>query len=335
MDTRKIEILNAIIKSYIDSAVPVGSRTLSKCYEWGISSATIRNEMADLEDLGYLNKPHSSAGRIPSNKAYRFYVDEILNAIKLDLFDKDIRNSLMDAGTGTESFYRSIVKSMAKSTGLFTFLISPKKNCTLIKHIELLKLDDNILLLLLIGDNGQVERKVISYNGDIDDADILKIKDILNKKLTLVEFDEISEIEVEISGDLTRHRQLIFDIVKEASDFNRNIKSVDIYYDGLSNILSILEFSDMNKAVNFVSRLEDETLFKDIMKIDLLNDIDISIGDENEDNSLSDFAVIRAYVKGFSKDIVLGVLGPVRMDYQNALEKTLIYRNVLKNIVMR
>lgn len=335
MDTRKIEILNAIIKSYIDSAVPVGSRTLSKCYEWGISSATIRNEMADLEDLGFLNKPHSSAGRIPSNKAYRFYVDEILNALKVDLFDKNIRNALMDAGTGTEAFYRSIVRSMSKSTGLFTFLISPKKNCTLIKHIELLKLDENILLLLLIGDNGQVERKVISYKGDIDEDTILKIKNILNKKLTLVEFDEISEIEVEISGDLTRHRQLILDIVKEASEFNRNIKSVDIYYDGLSNILSILEFSDMDKAVNFVTRLEDETLFKDIMKIDLLNDIDISIGDENEYSSLADFAVIRAFVKGYSKDIVLGVLGPVRMDYQNALENILIYRNVLKNIMMR
>lgn len=333
MDTRKIEILNAIIKSYIDSAVPVGSRTLSKIYELGVSSATIRNEMADLEDLGYLLKPHSSAGRVPSNKAYRFYVDEIMDFVRNNLENNDFDLDIKNEGP-TDLIYRNFVKGLASSTGLFSFLINPKKTSTLIKHIELLKLDENILLLLLIGNSGQIEREVINYK-DITESEVRTIKNILNEKLTLIEFDEISEIELEIKGSITKHESLITDLVRRSSMFNSNVKSYDIYYDGLSNILNIFEFSDTKRAVDFVSKLEDETLFTDIMNSKTLKDIDITIGDENNFSSLSDLAVIKCLVKVRDREMIVGVLGPVRMDYMKILERTLLYRNVLKNIMLR
>lgn len=336
MDERKIEILNTIIKSYIKSAVPVGSRTISKESGLGISSATIRNEMADLEDLGYLNKPHTSAGRVPSTKAYRFYVDEILQIFNGNNFlNNRLKDRILSDATGIEDIYKNTVKELANYTNCVSFIITPKKRDTKINHIELLKLDETLVLILLIGNRGVVEKDIISLKFPIKNSELNMIKAYLNSELTQIEFNEIEEMKVTVTGELLKHKDFIYDVIKRASTFNSHIKSVDIYYDGLGNVLNFLDFKDITGAKNFMTLLENRSLFIEALSSMEDSNIDVSIGDENDSDLLKDMSIVRAGLNVPSKYGQIGILGPMRMDYQNLLDSVALFRNILSDIIMR
>ena len=321
MDKRKVEILDAIINSYIDLPTPVGSRTISKDLNLGVSSATIRNEMADLEDLGYLNKPHTSAGRIPSDKAYRFYVDKIqsLQNPKTQI-DENLKKMLFENVVNIDDLFRNAAKLLADLTSCTSYVISSKKPDTKIKFIELISLDDYTVLLLIVGNKGVVEKEIITLDYAISEEELKKISESLNKEMMGIDFDELSGLKVMLTGEMTYYKDFISDVIKRASSFNQRISEVRLYYDGLTNILNYEEYWDINKAREFMNFVENKDSILQMLK-NLGNrnetDVEVIIGSENTNEIMKRNSIIRTTYKAKNNQIgQIGIIGPVRMDYK-------------------
>lgn len=339
MDKRKIEILNAIINSYIDMPNPVGSRTISKEYDLGISSATIRNEMADLEELGFLNKPHQSAGRIPSDKAYRFYVNELIDGFIEDEeilgFENSLRKKLKDKSNTLTELFENTTNLLAKVTNCTAFLVAPKKPDTTIKRISLVKLDDYNLLLLVIGNRGVVEKNFINLSSDISENDLIEIENKINKEISGLDFDKIDGIEVKLTGKMALFHNLISDILTMTSKFSGSLTSVEVYYDGLTNILNFDEYKDLDRAREFMSIIEDrESLMKILQFEDLKKDLDILIGNENSISSMKNNSIIKRLFKSYDNIYgSLGVIGPIRMDYYKLINTVNAFSNIVSDLI--
>ncbi len=335
MDTRKINILNAIIEAYIDMPTPVGSRTLSKDYDLGVSSATIRNEMADLEDLGFLNKPHQSAGRIPSDKAYRFYVDELFKNFN-SFHDIDASRKIMErlllTSRNHEDFYKNAVNLLANLSSCTAYLITPQKADTKIKRLTLVKLDDFTALLVLIGDKGVIEKYFLEIE-NISDEDFHLIEKVLNEKMSGIDFNEIDSLKISLSEDMIRHGKFISDLVKIASQFNKKVSSIDIYYDGLTNILNFDEYKDLDKARDFMSLVEDRDSLFQILKNDTFtSDVEVIIGSENSASLMKENTIIRApFAKEHGIYGSIGIIGPVRIDYMKLVKVVKIFSDAVKS----
>lgn len=335
MDTRKINILNAIIEAYIDMPTPVGSRTLSKEYNLGVSSATIRNEMADLEDLGFLNKPHQSAGRVPSDKAYRFYVDELFKNFNTfhDIESSEkIKERILYNSRNIEEFYKNSVNLLANISSCTAYLITPQKADTKIKRLTLVKLDEVTALLILIGDKGVIERYFLEID-DISDEDFYFIEKVLNEKISGINFNEIESLKISISDDMIKHGKFISDVVKIASQFNKKVSSIDIYYDGLTNILNFDEYKDLDKARDFMSLVEDrDSLFQILKNDEFTSDVEVIIGSENSASLMKENTIIRA---PFSKEHgiygSIGLIGPVRIDYMRLVKVVKVFSDAVRS----
>lgn len=334
MDSRKVNILNAIIEAYIDMPIPVGSRTLSKDYDLGVSSATIRNEMADLEDLGFLNKPHQSAGRVPSNKAYRFYVDEFYDnfmAYEDEKISENIKNQLIEISNNLEDFYKNTVSLLVEMTNCTSYLVTPRKPDTTIKRLTLVKIDEYTSILILIGNKGVVERHLLETD-DIEEEDLQYIEKTLNEDVCGLDFEKIASLKVTLSMGMAKYGKLISDIINLVRVFNEKVSAIEIYYDGLTNILNFDEYKDLERAREFMSLIEDkDSLFK-ILSDDLSPDrIDVIIGDENEAKLMKRNTIIRAPFESSYKILgSLGVIGPVRIDYRELLKTVKVFSDGVK-----
>lgn len=324
MDKRKIDILDAIIDSYIDIPTPVGSRTISKDFNLGISSATIRNEMADLEDLGYLNKPHTSAGRIPSDKAYRFYVDHLQKKDLINYESEDGFNVLIKDVKSLDELFRNTARLLADVTNCTSFVISSKKPDTKIKFIELISLDSKTVLLLIVGNKGVVEKEIISLEKPISDEDLKIISENLNKEMMEIDFDKVSSLKVMLTGDMVYFRDFISEVIKRASSFNQKISEIKLYYDGLANILNYEEYWDVSKARELISYIENEDSILNMlnnMKYEENTDVEVLIGSENTDEIMKSNSIIRSTFRPeFSGIGQIGIIGPTRMDYKKHIK---------------
>lgn len=333
MDARKINILNAIIEAYIDMPTPVGSRTLSKEYHLGVSSATIRNEMADLEDLGFLNKPHQSAGRIPSNKAYRFYVDEIFKSFS-EFHDidasKKIKDRILYTSRNLEDFYKNSVNLLANISNCTAYLITPQRADTKIKRLTLVKIDKKTALLVLIGDKGVIERYFLEIE-NISDEDFYYIEKVLNEKMSGIDFDKIESLKISLSDNMIRYGNFISNVVKIASEFNKKVSSIEIYYDGLTNILNFDEYRDLDKAKDFMSLVEDrDSLFQILKDDNFTGDMEVIIGSENSASLMKENTIIRApFTKDYGIYGSIGIIGPVRIDYMRLVKVVKIFSDAL------
>ncbi|MDO5715416.1 MAG: heat-inducible transcriptional repressor HrcA [Tissierellia bacterium] len=338
MDTRKIQILNAIINSYIDLPIPVGSRTLSKEFDFGVSSATIRNEMADLEDLGYLNKPHQSAGRIPSDKAYRFYVDELYSKYEGEDNGEKVSNLKEtiseDIGNYTDLFQR-VVHRLAEQTNCTSYLIAPKKPDTTIKLLKLIALDDSSILLLIIGNKGIVEKHILNIRTHISEPDLAVIEKRLNDEISGMDFGKIEELKITLTGRMVEFGNFISSIIKKASKFNNKVSAIEVYYDGLTNILNFEEYKDLEKAREFMTFIEDKDLLLDILRQKQpTKDLEVIIGDENDYDLMKGNSIIRSTYRSKNNLVgSLGIIGPVRMDYRNLIRTVHLYSNAMAQIM--
>lgn len=334
MDKRKAEILDAIINSYIDLPMPVGSRTISKEFDLGVSPATIRNEMADLEDLGYLNKPHTSAGRIPSDKAYRFYVDQIqqVKNLKLDV-DQDLQKALFNKVNGLDDLFKNAAKMLADITNCTSYVISSKKPDTKIKFIELIGLVDYTVLLLIVGNKGVVEKEIINLDYIIPESDLKMISENLNKEIMGIDFEEVDRLKVTLTGDMAYHKEFISEIINRTSLFNQKISEVSLFYDGLTNILSYEEYWEVEKAREFMNFIESKssilTMLTDL-EIDNNIDVEVIVGSENIDKIMENNSIIRSTFRPKNRQIgQIGILGPMRMNYKKNIENVKIFSDNL------
>ena len=318
LSERKLKILQAIIADFIKNAEPVGSRTLSKNYALGISPATIRNEMSDLEEMGYLNHPHTSSGRVPSEKAYRLYVNQMLNKHELTMQQKtSIQEQLHDSVNELEKMVQQAAHVLSEITNLTAFALTPRKEQDTLKYINLLPVDEYTVVLMLVSESGKVSNKTVRFDRSVSEETLRILAKTmtynyrgktLSEALTQDIIDDV-QTDAEAMGVLERTIKPSF--IRTLED----MLNVNLYMDGLTNIFSLPEYNDLDKARMFlemVNRKEDFTR----NLINRENGVIITIGNENHDERLNDCSVITATYHVDGKLLgKIGVIGPTRMQY--------------------
>lgn len=328
LDKRKFNILKAIIGSYLESGEAIGSRTISKKYELGISPATIRNEMSDLEEMGFLTQPHTSSGRVPTDKAYRYYVDDYKKSLlnKKETLDlEDIKEVVREEVQEIDMILKNSVRMLSQFTKYTSFIIAPKMKKAIITRIQLVPVGYKKVLMVIILDNNIVKQGTIRLKKSIPFEQMNNISSILTDKLSGYRVEDINDnFKKEIIGEIYSIKdglsEIIYDLMPFLVSQMTTFDDTDVYSDGIENILDFPEYSNPAKAKEFMTFLTNKDsvakLVDDIGK----HDIDISIGHENPYEELKDCSLITATYKFNGKTIgKIGVIGPKRMDYENVI----------------
>lgn len=318
---RKLKILQAIINDFISTAQPVGSRTIAKKYDLGISSATIRNEMADLEELGYLVQPHTSAGRIPSDLAYRLYVDSLMSKYELKNNQKKIVSDLLlQKIVEIDDVIKNTSKILSQITSLTTLSLSPQFKKSKIKNIKLVQVDSDKVLLILVSNSGIVKNVILRISNVSQDV-LNRISNLLQEKLrgqTITKLDD--EIVEAIKSELIEYSSSIDSIVPKLWSTFSDLDDSNVYLDGITNIFSLPEYTDISKAKKFISIIEKKDLMYELLRNDKNDDICIKIGCENEIEEIKDCSIVTATYRLNGRVIgKVGVIGPTRMDYSKVV----------------
>jgi heat-inducible transcriptional repressor len=334
---RKRLILQAIIEDYINTAEPVGSRTISKKYLTNTSSATIRNEMADLEEMGYIEQPHTSAGRIPSDKGYRLYVDKMMGQQELNQSQNDmIKKEFTDTLGEIDRLIKHASKLLSQMTQYTAIISTPQVNKAYLKHIQLIKIDSGTVLAIIITDAGMVKNSVLHLLKDVPNDILEKINKILNDSLCGVCVENIADIVFQnINDGYAGYKEIVAQILPELIQTLVYSDKVEVYHDGAANILNLPEFNDINKARSFFNTLEEKDLLFNVLK-DSQDNISVSIGSENKYKQLQNCSLITATYKLNGKTIgSIGVIGPTRMEYPKVISIVDSMTNNLSDILTK
>ncbi|MDO5707373.1 MAG: heat-inducible transcriptional repressor HrcA [Andreesenia angusta] len=324
LDERKKQVLHAVIKKYILTGEPVGSRTISKDSNLGVSSATIRNEMSDLEDMGYLVQPHTSAGRIPADKGYRLYVNQILPYIEDNSFQRN--SSLINLVSGEinhlEVLLQEAIKVLSRTTSYTAIVISPENTSPKIKKVQLILIDREKIMVLLISNTKVIQSDIFTLNEEITEDEINLINNFLNIKLQGKKFNEVEENIVEEEMSRVGKNSLANKLVPAILNTVNNQQKKDIYFEGVTNALDYLDFDDITKAKEFLEFVDDKNrianLLNDGMGMD--SDIEFTIGSENKDEEMKELTVVKSVYRAGGETVgKIGLVGPTRMDYQKVM----------------
>ncbi|MEC9489180.1 MAG: heat-inducible transcriptional repressor HrcA [Halanaerobium sp.] len=339
MNERKKAILNAIIKEYILSAEPVGSRALSRKYHLGISPATIRNEMADLEEQGYLEQPHISAGRVPSDKGYRFYVDSLLACISPQPeMIKAIQKSLGLKQNSIQEIIENTSKMVSRLTRYTTLVLGPAIKKSKFKYIQLLPIGGNGVLSILVTDTGMVQNRVLRLPHSMSRGELDQISAFLNERLNEMPIDCIDnkmfkEMEQELINRFDLYRQTLEviedEIIQELHQMQENI-----YLGGTTYILDQPEFKDVEKVKIILKALEEEEILHNMISSIDANGIEVTIGHENPLEEFQNLSLVTAtYNLGQRQLGKISVLGPTRMEYSRVINSVRIVSSILSEIL--
>ncbi|MBQ4649731.1 MAG: heat-inducible transcription repressor HrcA [Firmicutes bacterium] len=318
LSERKLKILQAIISDYVRTAEPVGSRTLSKHPELGFSPATIRNEMADLEEMGYLTHPHTSAGRVPSDKAYRLYVNAMMEKKELSREEKIvIAERLKGSATEFEKTIEHAASILSEITNLTSFALTPKKTEDVLKYINLLPVDEDTVVLMIVSESGKVSNKAIQMNVPYTDENLQLLSKTMtyNYKGKTISQALTNNIIANFETDIVAMSGLAEDVMPNFMRTLEDMLNVNLYMEGLTNIFDIPEYSDLEKAKNFIHMLsQKEELTKKLIERD--DGIIVTIGEENADDVMQDCSLITASYHVDGRLVgKIGVIGPTRMKY--------------------
>jgi heat-inducible transcriptional repressor len=323
LDERKLHILQAIIDDYIVTAEPVGSRTLARKYIIDISSATIRNEMADLEELGYLEQPHTSAGRVPSDKAYRLYVDRMLELTGLSNVEADsIKTIYKERSRQIEQIIRSASNVLSDITNYTSVILSPQGDCVHVKHIQLVPVGDDLALLIIVTNSGIIKDTVIRIPQGVAPDYLNRISMMLteefkNKTLGDIRFDKETKLYHSMNQD-----QQLFNKLVDAFTLSLAVKEDNnVYMGGMTNIFNFPEYKDVMRARTFLDLMQKKDVLYQLLKSSTeKKGINVSIGQENEVEELKQYSVISAtYEMGGRVMGSIGLIGPKRMEYGKAI----------------
>lgn len=323
-EDRKAIILKAIIKNYMETGEPVGSRTISKLPELNLSSATIRNEMSDLEDMGYILQPHTSAGRIPSDKGYRFYVDEILREkeIETEAF-KDLMFKKVDR---LETLLKQLAKIIARDTNYAAMISGPTIHSNKVKFLQLSKIDKFKLLLVAVAEGNIINNKIIDIDSEISESEILNLNLLINTSLNGLTVEEINlSVMNKLRTDAGVYSDIVDKVLREvAAVFESATDNLEIYTSGTTNIFKYPEISDREKASQLVNAFEEKDKLKEILagvNDDDNDGIRVYIGNEVPISDMRDLSVVTAnYEIGEGLRGSIGIVGPKRMDYEKVLK---------------
>lgn len=332
LNDRKIQILQAIINDYIETAEPVGSRTIAKKYNLGISSATIRNEMSDLEEMGLILQPHASSGRIPSDTGYRLYVDHLMQQKELTADEQKYLQSVISRDINQIDYLmEETAKALSLLTNYTTFISEPVGQRTRIKQIRLLPLDSRSLLLVIATGDNFIKNHVIKMDSVPSEEKIFYMGICLNRVLQGCALNEIDGAVIsKIQAELQEYQELLQPILKAIEITMRAAEKVQVHMSGARNMLAFPEFSDIQKAKSLFQTLEEKDVLVTMLEESKDNDIQILIGSENTVQGMKDCSVITAtYKMGDNTRGTIGIVGPTRMDYSQVIS---VLNGMVQNI---
>jgi len=322
IDDRKIKILQAIINDYIRSGDPVGSRTIAKNYNLGIGSATIRNEMADLEDMGYLEQPHASAGRIPSSKGYRLYVDKLMDNQRITVEeDLKIKQYIIDSAMlEVDKVVRQTSALLSELTKLTCVIESPSVKKSFVKSIQLIKINDYNLISVFLTDTGVIKNHIMKLNSKVPSIEtVMRINQVINNRLVNLSIEEINlEVINNLKKDLGEYEEIFNAILPILYETLNVSDTSEVFMEGTTNIFNYSEYNDIDKAKEILSLFNDKESLMDLFNPQ--DNITISIGDENYREQAKECSIISAEYSFGDRPIgKIGLIGPRRINYSKVI----------------
>ena len=320
LDERKKKILQAIIEEYIETAEPVSSGNIVEKSDINCSSATIRNEMAELEKIGFLEKPHTSAGRVPSQVGYRYYVDELLRDDELSRAEMEfIKNRLETKVNNLEELTKIATTTLSEITHYTTIAIGPDVNKHTICDIKFVLLGNRMLMAIILTDSGIVRESIIKFDEDIEQEQIDDLTYIFRNKLVGKPLEKLEgPIEEFIVAEMKTGINIIKKIITEINKILEESKK--LYLEGTNKVVDMPEFKKVDVAKEFLNVLDAKDLVADIINTGMAKDINVYIGEESEHEELKNFSIVTFNHLLEGKDIgTIGIIGPTRMDYSKVI----------------
>ncbi len=325
LDERKLKILQAIIRTYLDTGEPVGSRTISKYTDLNLSSATIRNEMSDLEELGYILQPHTSAGRIPSDKGYRLYVDTMLDAKEGEM--QNLRDELEEKTEKIDDILQKVARLLAANTNYATMVSGPRYQTKRVKFIQITEVDEQNLLAVIVLDNNAVKNQMIHVDEPLEEEAVVKLNFMLNTTLNGLDVLEMNLAVIQkLKKQFGSHTKVIDSILEIIGKTLVEDDDLEVYTSGATNILKYPELSDKAKAAEILDAFEEKKIIHNWLGLpeksqsDESHDIQVYIGDETQMDSMKDCSMVTATYRVqegvYGK---IGIVGPKRMDYDKVV----------------
>ena len=323
LDDRKIKILQAIIRNYLETGEPVGSRTISKYTDLNLSSATIRNEMADLEELGYIVQPHTSAGRIPSDKGYRLYVDRLMSEKEKEV--EEMKELLLEKEEKMENLLKQVAKTLAVNTNYATMITAPTIHHNKLKFIQLSRVDAEQVLAVIVVEGNVIKNKMLSVSGELSDETLLKLNLLLNTNLNGLSIEEINlGMIAALKQQAGIHSQIVSDVIDAVAEAIKADEDLQIYTSGANNIFKYPELADNQKASELINAFEEKQVLNELVQETMADeentDIQVYIGEEVKLQSMKDCSVVTAtYELEEGMKGTIGIIGPKRMDYDKVV----------------
>lgn len=323
LDERKKKILQAVIRNYLETGEPVGSRTISKYTDLNLSSATIRNEMADLEEMGYILQPHTSAGRIPSDQGYRFYVDAMMAEKEREVVE--MKEMLVERQDKMETLLKQVAKVLAQNTQYATMISAPKTNKNKLKFIQLSKVDNHQILAVIVTEGNVIKNNILRVHEELNDETLLKLNILLNTNLNGLSIDEINLGMISVMKQQAGiHSDIVSEVIDAVAEDIRADEDLEIYTSGTNNIFRYPELADQQRASELINAFEEKQLLGELL-LDTAEegertDIQVYIGNETPVQSMRDCSVVTAtYELGDGMKGTIGIVGPKRMDYDKVI----------------
>ena len=338
LDQRKIKILNSIIQTYLITGEPVGSRTISKYTDLNLSSATIRNEMSDLEDLGYIVQPHTSAGRIPSDKGYRFYVDNLMKE-KIAEVD-EMKDVLIEKADKLDHLLKNVAKLLAVNTNYATMISAPQYKRNKLKFIQLSRVEENQLLVVVMLEGNLIKNRLIEVDERVSEDEVAKLNILINTFLQGLNLQEINmELIQRMKVQAEGYGQIIGHIIDAIAVVIQEEDDLEIYTSGATNLLKYPELGDREKASELLYTMEEKKALSELI-VDQedsgeenKNPIQIYIGSESPVSTMKDCSIVTAtYELEEGVQGTIGIIGPKRMDYKKVVGNLQTMMNQLDDI---
>ena len=324
MDERKKQILHALIRDYVDVGEPVGSRTIAKKYGLGVSPATIRNEMSDLEEMGFIIQPHASAGRVPSDKGYRYYVDNLMEPEEKLLSDEE-QQRLADFFDGCaaelEQLFQQSCKLLSNMTNYTAMLVKPKLSESVLERFKLVRLNENQLLAIMITDDGKIHNKIMKLPVTLSDLNLAEVEAVLQERLLGLSLAQVADsLTMEIARHLLQQQSPL--LQELLLDYSRTDQDSSLLIQGTLNLLKQPEFHDVDTVRELFTVLETDEVVKELLLVasKQRHGTVVYIGDELNSQGMSACSMVTTpfYVNG-EKVGSIGVLGPTRMPYPKVI----------------
>lgn len=339
LDDRKRRILQAIIDDYIDTAEPIGSRSIARRHELGLSSATIRNEMSDLEEMGYLAQPHTSAGRVPSDKGYRLYVDQLMKARELTGEEvESIRLAMETKINELSQLVRQASVVMSRFTGYTSMAMTPQMSKSTIKAIQVVPIEVGKVLVIVVTNAGVLRNNLVKLYDVIVPEMIIGVSNVLNEKLNGL---TIEQINLNVINDIEQAagvtKDMLLPILEGVADCIKQIDNPEVYLDGTTNIFNYPEFMDVGRAKEFLSMLDEKHNLSKFLTDSLeISGISVKIGTENDLEGIHDCSLITAnYNLGDMFIGAIGIIGPTRMEYPRVISSMNYMRKKINREICR